>query len=146
MRNASKNEQMHSVILRSTKRLRRGGGDDIFSLFTTICSLCHLLSKPRGHFQQRELFAPDYEHDWMMPYSITYAFFGLFFAAIVLSDWAVLKGWLQSFVHCLLTNINNCLYSAVSATLANQPTPPAYSGTVSSSAQTPPQCVNQVCY
>jgi len=38
-------------------------------------------------------------HDWMMSHLITYAFFGLFFTAIVLSDWAVLKSWLQSFVH-----------------------------------------------
>jgi len=32
------------------------------------------------------LFASDYAHDWMMTHSIIYAFFGLFFAAIVLSD------------------------------------------------------------
>ena len=68
-----------ATVIRQEIALFEGGGSRGRHLpFVYVPAHCAtLVSKPRGCFRQRELFAPDYAHDWMMPHSITYAFFGL---------------------------------------------------------------------
>ena len=70
-----------ATVIRQEIALFEGGGSRGRHLpFVYVPAHCAtLVSKPRGNFRQRELFASDYAHDWMMPHSITYAFFGLFF-------------------------------------------------------------------
>ena len=89
-----------ATVIRQEIALFEGGGSRGRHLqFVYDCSLCHLLvSKPRGHFRQRELFAPDYAHDWMMPHSITYAFFGLCFRSDR-TQWGCSRADLEFVVH-----------------------------------------------